>query len=385
MTSTAAPNCISDLVSSLSLLSLYLFLALKIFLSSFIFYSYPSDPISINTATIKPCYTAAACPSLRRSCARACCPVAAARPVLPPRPPNAFAAARPQLLRPSQPPNRPSTGGNHTKQVVQHLYCSLHIKQLNVACVFTINSQLEDEASTSLSKRRLHLKKSWGMPVLFLSSVVFALGHIVVAYRTIIRRFFDHPPQQLVSLSEIMVKQGEKQQGWCFDDMDLPVSLLTDADNLFISCQGLTVHYKLCMPGLPSRSLSSTTFFVQPSLSRPLKNHHNIHRSNSNTFHSSLSPLYTPLLASSPTSSVSEDVPIFCLNENCEDDELGKLGSPLMVAGVEANEQFGIVLVHGFGGGVFSWRKVMGTLARQTGCAVSAFDRPGWGLTSRPR
>lgn len=52
------------------------------------------------------------------------------------------------------------------------------------ACVFTINSQLEDEASTSLSRRRLHLKKSWGMPVLFLSSVVFALGHIVVAYRT---------------------------------------------------------------------------------------------------------------------------------------------------------------------------------------------------------
>lgn len=52
------------------------------------------------------------------------------------------------------------------------------------ACVFTVHSQLETEASTSLSKKRLHLKKSWGMPVLFLSSVVFALGHIVVAYRT---------------------------------------------------------------------------------------------------------------------------------------------------------------------------------------------------------
>lgn len=52
------------------------------------------------------------------------------------------------------------------------------------ACVFTFNSQLEAEASVSLSRRRLHLKKSWGMPVLFLSSVVIALGHIVVAYRT---------------------------------------------------------------------------------------------------------------------------------------------------------------------------------------------------------
>lgn len=52
------------------------------------------------------------------------------------------------------------------------------------ACVFSVNSQLEAEASISLSRQRLHLKKSWGMPVLFLSSVVFALGHTVVAYRT---------------------------------------------------------------------------------------------------------------------------------------------------------------------------------------------------------
>lgn len=52
------------------------------------------------------------------------------------------------------------------------------------ACVFTINSQFEQESSASLSRKRPHLKKSWGMPVLFLSSVVFALGHIVVAYHT---------------------------------------------------------------------------------------------------------------------------------------------------------------------------------------------------------
>jgi len=53
------------------------------------------------------------------------------------------------------------------------------------ACLFTVNSQIEAEASlVSLKRQRLHLKKSWGMPVLFLSSVVFALGHTVVAYRT---------------------------------------------------------------------------------------------------------------------------------------------------------------------------------------------------------
>lgn len=64
--------------------------------------------------------------------------------------------------------------------------CSfLSIVLLSVkACIFTVNSQLEAEASFSRSRQRLHLKKSWGMPVLFLSSVVFALGHTVVAYRT---------------------------------------------------------------------------------------------------------------------------------------------------------------------------------------------------------
>lgn len=52
------------------------------------------------------------------------------------------------------------------------------------ACVFSVNSYLEIEASSSISRQKLHLKKSWGMPVLFLSSVVFAIGHTVVAYRT---------------------------------------------------------------------------------------------------------------------------------------------------------------------------------------------------------
>ena len=39
----------------------------------------------------------------------------------------------------------------------------------------------------------------------------------------------------------------------------------------------------------------------------------------------------------------------------------------------------GIVLVHGFGGGVFSWRHVMEALAMQCHCRVIAFDRPAFG------
>lgn len=180
------------------------------------------------------------------------------------------------------------------------------------------------------------------------------------------------------------VETRRKAQGLVHDQGQLPVSLLADVDSLFISCQGLIVHYKLSMPGSPSSALSSTTFFDLPSLSKPLKNHLNIHRSVSNTFHSNISPLYTPLLANSPTSPVSEDVPILCLNENYEED-LSKLGSSPMEHDMVTNEKFGIVLVHGFGGGIFSWRKVMSPLARQIGCTVAAFDRPGWGLTSRPR
>ncbi|KAL3840937.1 hypothetical protein ACJIZ3_025528 [Penstemon smallii] len=278
------------------------------------------------------------------------------------------------------------------------------------ACVFSVNSQFEAEASTSLSRKRLHLKKSWGMPVLFLSSVVFALGHIVVAYRTSCkarRKLIFHRVDPEAVLSCKLVFPGyqkvprsptpsggksfkgdsetwRKAPGSTYDDGELPVSLLADTDSLFISCQGLTVHYKLSMPGSPPRSLSSTTFLDKPSLSIPLKMQYNIHRSFSNQFHSSTSPLYTPLLASSPTSPVSDDMPIFTLNETCED-EVNRLGSPMAERDVEANEQFGIILVHGFGGGVFSWRKVMGVLAKQMGCAVAAFDRPGWGLTSRPR
>lgn len=52
------------------------------------------------------------------------------------------------------------------------------------ASVFSGNPYLEAEASSSISKQKLHLTKSWVMPVLFLSSIVFAVGHIVVAYRT---------------------------------------------------------------------------------------------------------------------------------------------------------------------------------------------------------
>ncbi|KAK6264000.1 Alpha/beta hydrolase fold-1 - like 10 [Theobroma cacao] len=297
------------------------------------------------------------------------------------------------------------------------------------ACVFTVSSQIEAEASSgsSLARQRLHLKKSWGMPVLFLSSVVFALGHTVVAYRTSCRArrkllFHRVDPEAVLSCKNVFSgfqkvprsptpsagktpksdsETRRKPFGQSRDEGELPVRLLADMDSLFITLQGLSIHYKLCFPGSPPRSLSSTTFLEpklcstpqvvpgklkldRPALSVLSKTqYHHLHRSYSNQFHSS--SLYAPLLDGSPTSPVlSKDIPVLSLEDTVAKVETSHLNSGTLQQDIEANGQFGIVLVHGFGGGVFSWRHVMGVLARQVGCAVAAFDRPGWGLTSRP-
>lgn len=44
-----------------------------------------------------------------------------------------------------------------------------------------------------------------------------------------------------------------------------------------------------------------------------------------------------------------------------------------------SSDETAIVLVHGFGAGVFAWRNVMQPLADAAGCRVIAFDRPAFG------
>ncbi|CAI9267472.1 unnamed protein product [Lactuca saligna] len=263
------------------------------------------------------------------------------------------------------------------------------------ACVFTVNSQLEAEASSSLSKQRLHLKRSWGMHVLFLSSVVFALGHTVIAYRTSCRArrklMFNRVDPESVFLSQILFSIGyakvsrsstpaadraqksdneirRKRVGHSHGEF--PVRLLADVDSLFMVWNDLSIHYKLCTPTPPSRTLSSTTLLENPSLRAISKTQHHLRRSYSIQIQDS--SLYAPLLDGTSSPVFSED------NEGTNEDRFGQKVC-------EVNRQFGIVLVHGFGGGVFSWRHVMGLLSRQVNCIVASFDRPGWGLTSRPR
>ncbi|KAJ6810703.1 uncharacterized protein M6B38_104240 [Iris pallida] len=283
---------------------------------------------------------------------------------------------------------------------------------------------IEHEAAPSLMNEKLHSKKSWGMPVLFLSSLVFALGHVIVAYRTSCRArkkllFHRFDPETVLSCKNVFSgfqkisrsptpSSGKnsksdsegKRKASRHDERDLPVSLLADADSLFIACQGLTVHYKLSLPeSLLSRSLVSSPFHepsstcTPPSISpgrlkleRPLtlqpKTHYHHYRTYGNHFQNS--SLYAPLLVESPISPtfLSEEIPILNLDDSNGD------GCPSYDLNVDIDVsekgKFAVVLVHGFGGGVFSWRHVMGALARQIGCTVVAFDRPGWGLTSRP-
>lgn len=186
-------------------------------------------------------------------------------------------------------------------------------------------------------------------------------------------------------------------------DEEVPVRLLAESDSLFITCQGLTLHYKLSLPGSPpSLSLSSSSF-VEPSsvcytssmsgglskFNRQLpyvssKIQRQLYRTYSNQFNDS--SLYAPLLYGPVTSPpLSEDIPVLHLDEIGEYDETVKSDTLSLDQKLEGMGQVGIVLIHGFGGGVFSWRHIMNSLARQSNCTVAAFDRPGWGLTSRLR
>ncbi|XP_047166514.1 uncharacterized protein LOC124835593 [Vigna umbellata] len=305
--------------------------------------------------------------------------------------------------------------------------CSfLSIVLLSVkACVFTVNSHIEAEASASFRKQRLHLKKPWGMPVLFLSSVVFALGHTVVAYRTSCRArrkllFHRVDPEAVLSCKNVFSGypkvprsptpsvgrtpksdyETRRRPFGTARDEELLVRLLANSDSLFITCQGLTLHYKLSLPGSLPHSLSSMscvesnssriTSAMAAGLAKPNKHfistspnvQPQLYRSYSNQFHGP--SLHVPLLDGPITSIISEEVPVFHLDGICED-ETNKLDFQSLDKNAKNVGQLGLVLIHGFGGGVFSWRHVMGSLARQSNCSVAAFDRPGWGLSSRPR
>lgn len=52
--------------------------------------------------------------------------------------------------------------------------------------------------------------------------------------------------------------------------------------------------------------------------------------------------------------------------------------------GISAN-RLPAILLHGFGASLFSWERVLKPLASVIGSKTLAFDRPAFGLTSRPQ
>ncbi|KAJ0971260.1 hypothetical protein J5N97_019219 [Dioscorea zingiberensis] len=295
------------------------------------------------------------------------------------------------------------------------------------ACVFTpiLEEMDSDDALASLPRVKLNARISLGVPFLFLSSLVFALGHVVVAYRTSCKArrkllfhcvdsewvlpyknpFTGYPkvPRSPTPCNGKHSKSDSeiKRKASFRDERDLPISFLADSDSLFMACQGITIHYKLSLPEWPlplslsfspfleqspnnrPPSISSGRFKLERPLTVPSKSHFHFDRTFSNQFQNS--SLYTPLLAdsSAPSTYLSGQVPALILDDEDGD---GCLPNSLNLdMDLEEKDRFAVILIHGFGGGVFSWRHVMEVLAQQIGCTVVAFDRPGWGLTSRPR
>eukprot|EP01018_Ginkgo_biloba_P020298 Gb_28413 [translate_table: standard] len=294
------------------------------------------------------------------------------------------------------------------------------------ACLFTVSCTLQ---SPPAEARSFHLKHSWGMTAMFLSSMILAFGHIAVAYRIRCKArhkqlvFHRLDPEAVLACKAVfhgfqnvsssptrtvgkMAKANCK--GKFFDgERGLSAKMLADVDSLFMLCEGLVVHYKIVDGKSWNGSLTSSSFHdsrgrnkcimterlrFDNGLGLPPKDV-SLTRSFSQNLRNE--SLYAPLLSGSRM-----DVnPVFnhsfksCsgLTENRLVSDLEKykhdeFGSPRKLSKTRQQKtgSMGVVLIHGFGGGVFSWRHVMSPLESQTGCTVAAFDRPGWGLTSRP-
>ncbi|GJN18228.1 hypothetical protein PR202_gb05368 [Eleusine coracana subsp. coracana] len=271
-----------------------------------------------------------------------------------------------------------TSGLSHGPYLGTTTFCSLASLLILIikASVYSPVHDIGPELSPSLADHKQNLKKLWGMPVLFLSSLVFALGHVIVAYRT-----------SCQARRKLLIHHIDSE------------SILAYKNAFSGSYKGITVHYKISGPSTflssaPDSFMERDTHdnVVSSRLSPRRQRHESppsassntrrlLNRSFSHQYHHT--SLYAPLLVEPVTSAtLSDEVPLMSLDDDCADECLNSVGFDL-----EAGEQgkFAIVLVHGFGGGVFSWRHVSNLLARQVGCTVLSFDRPGWGLTSRPR
>lgn len=124
---------------------------------------------------------------------------------------------------------------------------------------------------------------------------------------------------------------------------DVPAALLADPDSQFIDIGGIVVHYKQAFPPVGQDHVSQWPQEISSSRVQPP--------------------------AGSRAGETLQETSSTVIAGDAEACRGGSLASSLDA----------IVLVHGFGGGVFSWRHVMQPLADAAGIRVVALDRPGFG------
>jgi hypothetical protein len=180
------------------------------------------------------------------------------------------------------------------------------------------------------------------------------------------------------------------------DDNDLQPHLLADYDSLFMDLNGLRVHYKSVGGALHSQVPYRNPYerHEVPQYTRSLSANYSttwnpvIRPPVTGSLHTSVqTPLLSGYLGSPTWRNISPALngwPAIMQQTYQVPGDMPSVASSGRNGEFEGNSS-GVVFIHGFGGGVFSWRHVMGTVAREVGCRVVAFDRPGWGLTTRPR
>jgi pimeloyl-ACP methyl ester carboxylesterase len=254
-----------------------------------------------------------------------------------------------------------------------------------------------------------------GFPLLLISSAVFALVHIVVAYksRCQARRkltFFltdaesvsvckisgNTYPRNLPLFGKLDLDCRSILGGKYDSDKDVPARMLADKQSLFMDCKGLVLHYKVIEGSFYHSQADDTAMATGIHATRNLIPFPTTWNPLSRT-PAAASSLHVPLLSNSLSQfAISLDLnerPAIMQQSAGQKssglferlDFLSKGDSKLTKQQPLHDKDTGVVLLHGFGGGLFSWRHVMGSIAREVGCRIAAFDRPGWGLTSRPR
>lgn len=284
------------------------------------------------------------------------------------------------------------------------------------------------EVSTGLPVSPGERRHKITLPLLLVSSALFSLLHIFIAYRTrcqarrklsfdrldmgssarkMSMTLYQHVPR--VS-SPTYSRTNDLERNVMInplqdDDKDVPAYLLADYNSLFMDLKGLSIHYKLVEDGT----------YTEVSFKGPYERDELPQYSQSLTSENSSNVMtaWNPLVRSSTTGSMHLSVQVPLLSGYAGDDYSvygstswrngpatlngwqailqethqgsGVASTVPFVNGDSDGNSPGVIFIHGFGGGVFSWRHVMATVAREVGCRVVAFDRPGWGLTSRPQ